>query len=315
MKKLLKKVVRKFFNFFSRKLKESRWYQFNCGDLVKMKNWNEFNLDLITLGSSAVKFGLDYSGYKIKAANWAMAPQDFNASFAILKNYHSFAKENGCLCLCLCPFQFLSDRRVPNRDNIEYWNKYHYFLSPVLIPHYSERVLQEIRNTVENPLLTAPLGVSIGALKARLSGKDKSQYPNAKIDAQNRIENWKKQFSIKDFSDSLSEENLKAIKYNTDIICEMAEFCKERSLVPVFGIAPATKILKDQIPGEFMQKAFFDAVEKVKERTEVLFLDYYRSSEFESDDLYLDSFLLNEKGKNLFTERVLKDLGFSTERK
>ena len=295
-------------NFLNKFVKKTPWYESNYGDAVKMKNWNISNLDLATLGSSAVKYGLDYSNHEINAANWAMAPQDNYTSLAILKTYHSFIKENGIvLHLLLCPFQAMSNRGIPSRNNIEYWSKYHYFLSPVLIKHFSEQTLKRIRRIIDNPLLGLPK-TSIKALVKELLGKDKPKYANAKTDAQSRITGWKKQFSIESFADPISEENLKAIEYNTEVLCEIAKFCKERSLRPVFGIMPATKTLKEHIPAEFMQRAFFDMAEKVKERTGVQFLDFYRSQEFESEDLYLDSFLLNEKGRKLFTERVLTEL-------
>jgi len=302
MKTIVKKFARKFMKLLNIPVKKTWWYKQNYSDAIKMKNWNTFNLDLAVLGSSAVKYSLDFSGFKINAANWAMAPQNTASSYAILKNYHSYIKEDGLLLLLLCPFQGM----VIDYPR-EFYDRYHYFLHPVLVKHFSEQTLKKIRRVIDNPLLSTPK-VSVKAVAKMLLGKNKPKCHDAKTDAQNRINNWKKQFSIENFADQLSEENLKAIEFNTNLLCEIAKFCKERSLKPVFGIMPATKTLKNHIPLDFMQRAFYYMVEKVKERAGASFLDFYRSSEFENEDLYLDSFLMNEKGRKLFTEKIFKEV-------
>jgi hypothetical protein len=281
-----------------------RWYKSNYGDVVKMKNWNTFNLDLVNLGSSSVRYGLNYSGLKLSAANWAMAPQNIASDFAILKNYHSYIKQNGLLLLLICPFSGL----VVDYPNKAFYDKYHYFLHPILVKHFNEYTLKKISNKIEYPLPFESKAL-LKAIIKKILGRDNPKYPTAQVDAQNRIDGWKKEFGIIDFSDTLSSENLKAIEFNTNLLCEMIDFCKERNLRPVIGIMPTTKTLKDKIPQDLIQKAFYSMVGKVKESTGVQFFDYYRSSEFESEDLYLDSFLLNEKGAKLFTQKVLADLG------
>ena len=292
-----------FLDILNALVKKTWWYKSNYGDAVKMKNWNTFNLDLATLGSSAVTYGLDYFAFKVNAANWAMAPQYTSLSFAILKNYHSYIRENGVLLLqLLCPFQGMA---VDHSK--EYYDKCHYFLHPVLVKHFSEQTLERVRRIIGYPLFGAPKA-SVKAVIKKLLGKDKPKYLDAKTDAQNRIDSWKKQFSIESFAQPLSEQNLKAIEYNTNILCEIVNFCKERSLKPVLGIMPVTKILKEHIPSDFMQRAFYNMVEKVNERTGVQILDFYRSPEFESESLYLNSFFMNEQGRKLFTKKILGEI-------
>ena len=296
-----------FLKLLNYPLKKTWWYESTYGDAVKMKNWNTYGLDLVNLGSSSPKFACDYSNLEIKAANWAMAPQGLINDLAILKNYHSFIKENGfVVVLQICPFNLMTGEKKRKG----YYDKYHYFLSPVLIKCFSRQTQKKICRMIDYPLLGSPK-VAIKAIVKKMLGKDKACYLNAETDAKRRINSWKKQFLIESFSDPLSEEHLNAIKYNVNLLYEIIEFCRERSLKPVLGIMPATKTLKEHIPEDFMQRAFYDAVEKVKEDTGILFLDYYRSTEFENDDLYLDSFLMNKKGRELFTQRMLTDLGIT----
>jgi len=302
MKTIIKKFIRKSFKLLNLPIKGTYWYKSNYDDVVKMKNWNIFNLDLVTLGSSAVKYDLDYYDFKINAANWAIAPQNTLNSFAILKNYHSFIKEGGCVLLFLCPFQGM----VIDYDK-KYYDRYHYFLHPILIKHFNEQTLRKIRKMIENPLC-GTTNLSMKAIVKKILGKDLPRYLDAKEDAQNRINGWKKEFGIENLTDTLSRKNLMALKFNTDLLCEIVEFCKERSLKPVFGIVPATTILKNCITDDFMQKIFYNMIEEVQKRTEVQFMDFYRSTEFETEDLYLDSFLMNKKGRKLFTTRILNDL-------
>ena len=291
-----------FLSLLNAPVKKTWWYESNYNDAVKMKNWNSSNLDIVTLGSSFAKYGMDYSGFSINATNWAMMPQNISSDFAILKNYHSYIKGNGVVMMMLCPFS-----GIVIDYNKEFYDKYHYFLDPILVKYFNEQTLKRISRIIDYPLLGAPKQ-SIKAVVKKLLGKDKPKYSKAKIDAQNRINSWKTEFSIDNFEDQFSEENLKAIEYNLNLLCEMVDFCKEHSLRPILGIMPATKTLKDHIPSDFMQIAFYNMVEKVKERTGVKILDFYRSSEFENEDLYLDSFLMNEKGRKLFTKKVLEEL-------
>ena len=287
-------------DLFNLPIKKTFWYQSAYGDAVKMKNWNTSFLDLVNLGSSAAKFGLNYLDFQINAANWAMQPQSLIYDFAILKHYHPFIKKNGIVLLLLCPFHLLSVANV-------HIDRYHYFLPPHLVKNFHKKTLKRITKNIENPLLGAPK-TAMKAFIRMMLGKDQPKSQNAKIAASKWIAGWKKQFFINDFTDPLSEENLKGMAFKIDLLCEMANFCKEHSLQPVFGIMPASKTLKEQIPEDFMQRAFYNAVEKVKKRAGLQFLDYYRSPEFESDELYLDSFLMNEKGAKMFTKRVLTDL-------
>ncbi|GHV12276.1 hypothetical protein AGMMS49938_04510 [Fibrobacterales bacterium] len=131
---------------------------------------------------------------------------------------------------------------------------------------------------------------------------------DAKTDAKKRIESWKKEFQIHSLTEPLSQKNKIAIEHKIEELCDIIDFCKERSLRPVLGIMPVTKVLRDAIPEEFIQTVFYDMVQEVQKKREVPVLDYYRSSEFLDSDLYSDSFLMNEKGRKVFTEKVLEDL-------
>ncbi|MCL2260135.1 MAG: hypothetical protein FWC15_02135 [Fibromonadales bacterium] len=290
----------KLLDFLNARVKKTWWYKLNYDYAIKMKDWNMFNLDLVNLGSSSAKFAFDYSACDLKASNWANQPQNLSSDFAVIKNYSRFMRQNGIVIITLiCPFCGL----VIDYQK-KFYDKYHYFLPPDSIKYFSEQTLEKVQKMVEYPLL----GATKTSIEAMVLCKDKPKYQSAKIDAQNRINGWKKQFSIEDLADQLSDENLKAIEFNTNLLCEMVNFCKECSLKPVLGIMPATKALKDHIPLNFMQRTFYDMVEKVNERTGVRILDFYRSAEFESEDLYLDSFLMNEKGRKLFTQKVLGEV-------
>lgn len=308
MNNYINKVTHKIVQMLNNPIKQTWWYKSNYGDAVKMKNWNKFNLDLATLGTSSVKLGLDYTNIAgINAANWAMQPQSIESNFAILKNYHSFIKEDGIVLLLLCPFNLLS----LNKDkNTSYFDRYYYFLSPVLIENFNAENNDRIKKIIETPLF-ANSSKAIKAIAKKVLGKEhkSSQYLNAKEDAKNRIAGWKKQFSMDNLENPLSKKHLVDIEFNVNLLCEMISFCNERSLKPVLGIMPISKELKQYIPQDFMQKAFLDPMYNIIEKSGVQFLNYYDSSNFENEDLYQDSFLLNKKGAEVFTKQVLFDLG------
>jgi hypothetical protein len=303
---LVKKIVRKLIKIASTPVKQTEWYRqafadalgiLRCNISIRDSAFQSF--DIVNIGSSASKFGLDYSSTGFHGANWATAPQSIREGWCILKQYHSLVREQGIVFIPLiCPFNGL----VPGFHSL----KPYLYLQPTLIPNFSFETLKQISREVEYPFLCHPK-TSIKQLVKKAIGRTQ-KYPDPQTDAANRITSWKKEFSISSFTEPLSAENKSAIASNIETLCEMVAFCKERELRPVIGVMPVTKTLREQIPEEFMQVAFWDMVEAVQERTGVQVLDYFRSDEFSDEGLYLDSFLLTPEGAKKFTEKVVKEV-------
>ncbi|MFK2344631.1 hypothetical protein ACIXNK_10290 [Bacteroides fragilis] len=101
-------ILRKIFRKVNGLLRRSYWVnEVVFPDCKKFWNHNTYGLELVNLGSSSAKYGFNYDGVDIKAANWAMAPQTFVGDYAILSNYSSYLKPGATILISFCPFSSL----------------------------------------------------------------------------------------------------------------------------------------------------------------------------------------------------------------
>ena len=86
----------------------------------------------------------------------------------------------------------------------------------------------------------------------------------------------------------------------------MVDFCLERGYKPVYVIPPVTKHLSNYFTSSFNETYIYSFLREVDRN--LLLLDYSKDENFQKDDLYFNSFFMNQKGREMFTKRVLKDL-------
>ena len=127
-------------------------------------------------------------------------------------------------------------------------------------------------------------------------------------DAKRWISGWKKQFGIADFDAALTDENRIGREYRVGLMRNLIDFCEERGYKPVYVIPPVTEHLAKYFTPKFEERYIYDYLKDVGR--DVVLLDYSKDKIFRQDDsLYFNSFFLNRKGRQLFTRRVLEDLG------
>ena len=118
---------------------------------------------------------------------------------------------------------------------------------------------------------------------------------------------WKKEFSIREYSDPMTKENRKSYYANVAYMRGFIAWCKEADLKPVFVLPPAAECLRRLFPDSFLQTYVYDFVRDVTKGTDVRFLDYWRDAEFLDVRLYATSLFLNKTGRRRFTARVIAD--------
>jgi hypothetical protein len=301
------KILLKPALFLNRKIKETNWYLMKYGDILKFKR-RIFNLDIVNLGNDLAKYAFDYSDIKVKSSNWAADLQSITYDFKILKNYHSFIKENGVVLLPVFPFtSLIADKTV---NDIK---KYHYFLHPVLIPSFSENLYIKIIKEINYPLIYHPVESIKSIIKDSKNifeiDKNSMNEYMLKRDAQEQVEYWKKETKVVDLAQKLSVDNKEVINNNVNLLLEMIDFCKERLIVPVVIIMPVSKYLSDMLPDSFIDLVLYDQfIKRINMKSQTSVLDYYKSDKFTSADLYFDSLHLNKKGRIRFTEKVINDI-------
>ena len=118
---------------------------------------------------------------------------------------------------------------------------------------------------------------------------------------------WKKEFSIHDYADPMTETNRASYYANVALMRDFIGWCRKEGLRPVFVLPPAAKCLRDLFPDSFMKAYVYDFIRDVTKGTGVKFLDYWRDAEFQDECLYATSLFLNKTGRRRFTEKVIGD--------
>lgn len=301
------------FFFLNQKIKCTNWYKFRFGSVLKFYKPIPFGLDIVNLGSSSGNYAFNYEGTGVAGRNWAVRPQTLWYDFQVLKNYFSFIKKGGIVLIPLCPFSFC----IKNFTEICFDDKYHLFLHPILITHFSKSTRARQERLMKFPFLMHPTSL-IRLVSDIADYSEDLRNPMTAMqlseDARARVKEWKLQFNITDLENPLSQPVKEAMEYNCEILRQMFAFCYERELHPVLILPPASKVLKDKFPDSFREQYVYANVRKVITGTDIPFMDYWDDRRFDDREFYFNSFFLNAVGRKLFTEQVLRDLKLIGER-
>lgn len=314
---LIKRIFRKlvYYLLFSPILKKTNWYKnLFVEDVYPSNVWyrehSERNFDLIALGSSGAKWAFDFSCCSIKAMNWAQQPQGLVEDYNLLRNFHSILRKDGVVIITIMPFTSIN-RQTGLLDALKYVKiNAHEPIQPHLY--------NKARKVADMPLL---MGKSAGkALIKYLFGKDVPLRTNSEAhviinpmtnnqlehNALDFVNGWKNQFGISDFEAPLTPINQAGRNYRIRLMRELIDFCIERGYKPIYVIPPVTLHLSKYYTPKFEELYIYDFLKQVDR--DVILLDYSKEENLQKDDLYFNSFFMNQKGRNIFTERVLKDL-------
>ncbi len=299
-------IVGKVYRIINGLIRRGYWYNnVKFKDCSKFWNYNTFNTDVVNLGSTSSVCAFNYSGIPLKCANWALSTNPLAGDLAILKNYVSFLKEGATVIIPLCPFSSLAGEYSISEDH------YYSLLYPSTIPGYSIRRQNKVKSEMQSPLLIYPLLSVYSDLKHLLFKPKQKELTENEMenDAQKWMNNWKKEFSISDFTYPLSLKNQDAITDAAKLLNELISFCKDRNLKPVMVIPPVYHTLGELLITE-IRKVIIDSLNEKIDKKNIWYRNYMDANEFTNDiTLFENSFLMNNKGAKFFTKRVLTDIG------
>lgn len=286
-------------------VRRTEWYNnVIFPDCRKFWQHEEMNLDVVNLGSSSGKWDFCYSGLKIKAANWAMAPQSFVGDLAILQNYCSYLRPKATVIIPLCPFSSLGG------GNDYFPDKYYSIIRLISIPHASQQKKQEVLRIQYSPLHYFPairIFTELRSMYLRTNHEvDKRLFQQ---DAQRWMMSWKKEFSITDFHNPLSLVNQDRVSDSAQALRKLIVFCLNHGFRPILVLPPMSKALSNMFDFEMRAKYISNLVNSVQDLN-ITYFDYMDMQLFIDCDLYFNSYILNKKGAILFTKQVLIDCGF-----
>lgn len=282
-------------------------------DKVWLSAHDERDFDLVNLGSSGGKWAFDYTGIDIKAMNWAQQPQTLLEDYNLLRHFHGILKPGGYVLITIMPFTGLN-KKTGLMDAMKY-AKFDIQGEPI-----QPFMFEKARRYAMYPILFKKKAIK--ALMRFILGRDKScdsgreplldynpmDVNELERDAKRWISGWKKQFGIADFDAALTGENRIGREYRVGLMRNLIDFCEERGYKPVYVIPPVTEHLAKYYTPQFEERYIYGYLKNVGR--DVVLLDYSKDEIFRQDDsLYFNSFFLNRKGRQLFTRRVLEDLG------
>jgi hypothetical protein len=287
----------------------TNWYKNQLADGLKFHKHILFDLDICNLGSNSGKFAFSYEGTGLKGENWAVGPQTLSYDFRILKNYSSYLGDGATVLIPLCPFSACLKEYQDDAANYKYYS----FLHPVLILNYSQHTKAAVMRFVNTPFQYSPLTAMKRLIKDVPASHDVLLSINSmgveslEEDAIKYIDAWKQEFKISDLDAPISEHNIDSMAYNINLLTEMISFCMERDLKPVLVLPPTTKALSSRFSEHFRETYIYSFIRSANTR-HVPFLNYLDDVRFNDNELFLDSLLLNARGRKLFTAVVLNDL-------
>lgn len=125
--------------------------------------------------------------------------------------------------------------------------------------------------------------------------------------AKERCNSWCHQFGLKDVqSIEFPIDVCKAFIKSSAIVASTVQFCLDRGLRPVLVATPWSPAMNRLVGHEFIQKVYYDNIERSNPQ-HVPFLDYSKDLRFQNNSLFQTAELLNERGRQLFTEILISD--------
>lgn len=291
------------------KVKQTNWY---CNSIPNLENYPgdswyrkhlERNYDVVNIGSSSAFFCFNYEGFGVKAFNWALKPQSMEYSFKVLKQYFSILKKNGIVLIPFCPFSGLS---VDGKWSETAFDKYYYILDRTLIDNYDM-----VSKRMRHPLLANPRAAIKRLIKDVPKINPSASQCKSSDDffksAKKWVENWMHEFNILDLNLPLTKGNEEGRIKRLKTVNQIIDFCKIRDLQPVIVVPPVHSSLLRYFTIEFRKNYIMSFIEDLNQNN-LVFLDYLSDERFIKDELYIDSFFMNETGAKAFTKQVLTDL-------
>ncbi len=269
---------------------------------------DERNFDLVNLGSNSAKYAFDYTNEPVKAMNWSSGTQTLIDDYKLIRNFHSILKENGTVIITIMPFTSINKKT----GLIDAFKFYKVLDSTQIAPEYRKKcgILERLPICFGKPAVKAAIKKLLGRDREMpdLSVADKNLMNDKDLEnhAAMMIESWKKEFSIDDLEQPLTEQNREGRSVRVEVMGKLLDFLKERGYRVVFVIPPVSGYLKKYFTDQFMKIYIYSYLRQVCR--DIPILNYMANSDFFDKDLYFNSYYLNKRGAGMFTHRVISDL-------
>lgn len=265
------------------------------------------NYDIANVGSNPARFAFFYEA--VLGQNWSSGTQGLDMDLEILRFNHSYLKKGAPVILPIVAFSSVSGYLT--KTSRPYLAKFVSILDGLQI--YYNIKLREGRKYLKYPLLYDWKAIRYIFFDTEADRRlDIYEQPMQLIemeqDAQVWMKIWKDEFNIGDvyapLPDHLKEGREKSVKMMVD----MVNFLKERGYKPVIVSPPMSASLMKHFTKEVRDTYIYSFVNEVKKEVDVPYMDYM-DSDYQNNKYYFNALFMNLRGRKLFTQRVLSDLG------
>lgn len=317
--RIAKTIVWKAFSLLSKPVKATEWYKDKFIDFtherypdnVWYREHDERNYDLVNLGSSGGRWAFDWQAVGVKGMNWANQPQTLIDDFRLLKNFHSILRKNAVVIITIMPFTGLN-KKTGVMDTFKYLGTLYWDVVKDMPNLQQAERLRNYPILFGKPAIKATikhlLGLETKSSDWRETIEQNPMSPEQlEKDADGWMSGWARQFGIADFELPLTEDNQDGRKVRVGVMRAIIDFCIERGYRPVYVIPPVTKQLAVQFTPRFRDIYIYNFLKAVDR--DVPTLDYLDNTDFQDGQLYFNSFFLNKRGRELFSRRIVRDIG------
>ncbi len=252
----------------------------------------EKSVTLCNLGSSMGALSFAYKNPAHR--NWGVAPQCIAYSLKLLKFLSPALADGAAVILPIAPFDSCL---YEYREDSANW-KYYPLLPPDQITGYTAEKHQEITAYLAaNPVPPDPRIV--------LTENPKQTREELEADADFWMDVWHKNFGIADFSAPFPAEYAEERKKSLSALREIRKFCADNGFRFIPVQTPCSEYLRKKLTGSMLENYVYSYLREAG----VLDLLIDELDSMPDAEFYVDSFFLNLKGRQLFTEQILKKTG------
>lgn len=256
------------------------------------------NLEVVNLGSSHSFYGIKYPK-GIKGYNLALDSQNFYYDSKILKKYINKINKNGKIIIPVSIFSFYSSDDLGDTDLNE---RYYNFLNYEDVYNGTKTrafLVKKFYIFYDGKSLFGTLKFIVKSLIKRKLEYKEMEWPSEKLTLAQKIKE----------SEETVKRHTRKTKVHMEYIKNILKICKENNLIPILITTPQSYLYNEGVGDNQYKERIYDKIERLKEEFNFIYLDYSHDQRFENNlELFYDDDHLNEKGAEIFTDILLKDI-------
>lgn len=308
-------IVTSFFAFFLTLNGYYKWVVIRNEQEAHIKRSSHVKqkYDIVAFGSSYCRYAFDFSGTGLCGCNFGFVAQFFYYTDKMIRAFAPTFKPGAIVVITVPDLVFAE---VGN--GLYHPQRYVLFLpKEVLGREYSW--INHLRYNYFP--LTVDFKTNIKKMvKMLLHGRCTNTYETmlhnpldrsgVMVEALKRTEGWVKSFKLEStFNGNVPEELEQKFVQTTFLLQGMIQHCIEMGYKPCLVIPPVSRPMNTLLSDNFLETVLFNNIRRANVQNIPVF-NYLRDPRFQDIDLYAaNADFLNARGRKLFTQTFLKDLG------